>query len=91
MGTIHINTDVMRQLGRRFIEVSEYSHNQLVSELQHMSTQLEGDWQGISRYHYEELFQHWVQSAQSLLTWGNDIGTHLQKTADQFDQADHSL
>jgi WXG100 family type VII secretion target len=91
MGTIHINTDVMRQLGKRFIEVSEYSHNQLISELQQMSTQLEGDWQGMSRQHYEELFLHWVQSAQSLLIWGNDIGVHLQRTADQFDQADRSL
>ncbi|MEO6891105.1 MAG: WXG100 family type VII secretion target [Ktedonobacteraceae bacterium] len=90
MARIHIDTEIMRQLGRRFVEVSEYSHNQLISELQSMTSQIEGDWQGISRQRYDELFQHWIQSAQSLLNWGQDIGRHLQTTAEQFDAADQS-
>ncbi len=90
MARIHIDTEIMRQLGQRFVEVSEYSHNQLISELQSMTSQIEGDWQGVSRQRYDDLFQHWTQSAQSLLNWGQDIGHHLQTTAAQFDAADQS-
>jgi WXG100 family type VII secretion target len=90
MGTIHVNTDLMRQLGRRFIQCNEYIRNQLIPELQHLTAQMEGDWVGVSRARYDELLQGWTQSASSLQNWGNDIGQHIYHTADQFDNADRS-
>jgi WXG100 family type VII secretion target len=89
-GTIHVNTDLMRLLGRRFLEISEYCQTQLITELQNISAQIEGDWIGVSRQRYDELFQQWRQSSQSLLTWGQEIGQHLNNTANQFDNADQS-
>ncbi|HZS77970.1 MAG TPA: WXG100 family type VII secretion target [Ktedonobacteraceae bacterium] len=90
MGNIHINTDLLRQLGQRFLENCEYAQTRMVAELRAMTAQIEGDWQGVSRMHYDELFNHWVQSVNSLVTWGEDIGRHLSQTADQFDNVDRS-
>ena len=91
MGTIHVNTDLMRQLGNRFVQCNEFIRNQLIPELQSMSAQMEGDWVGVSRARYDELLQGWLQSATSLQNWGHDIGQHVYWTADQFDNADRSL
>ncbi len=91
MGTIHVNTDVMRELGQRFVECNQYFREQLIPELQRLTAQMEGDWTGLSRQRYEELFQGWVQSSQSLINWGTDIGQHVSMTAEQFDNADRSL
>lgn len=91
MGTIHINTDEMRQLGRRFVECNEYIRDQLIPELQRLSASMESDWTGVSRVRYDDLFQHWTQSALSLESWGQDIGQHVSLTAEQFDNADRSL
>ena len=91
MGTIHVNTDVMRELGERFIECNLYLREQLIPQLQHLSAQMEGDWVGVSRHRYDELFHGWLQSSQSLVNWGTDIGTHARLTAEQFDNADRSL
>lgn len=89
-GTIHINTDLLRELGRRFELNTLYAQDKIINELRAMTGQLEGDWVGVSRAHYDELFQHWCQSAQSLINWGHDIGLHLEKTAQQFDNVDQS-
>ncbi len=89
-GTIHVNTDMMRELGRRFQENCEFCRTKMISELQGITSQMEGDWVGVSRVRYEELFGHWCQSAQSLITWGEDIGLHLSKTAQYFDNVDQS-
>ncbi|MBA2392904.1 MAG: WXG100 family type VII secretion target [Ktedonobacteraceae bacterium] len=91
MGTIHVNTDEMRLLGRRFIECNEYIRSQLIPELQRLSIGMENDWIGVSRVHYDGLFQHWIQSALSLENWGEEIGQHVSQTAQQFDNADRSL
>jgi len=87
-GTIHVNTEMMRQLGMRYQENCEFCRVKMIAELQALTSQMEGDWVGISRIHYEELFQHWCQSAQSLITWGEEIGLHLSKTAEYFDNVD---
>lgn len=89
-GTIHVNTDLMRELGRRFQENCEIARTKMISELQSMTAQMEGDWVGFSRTHYDELFRQWCQSAQSLVTWGEEIGVHLNKTAEYFDNVDRS-
>jgi WXG100 family type VII secretion target len=91
MGTIHVNTDEMRQLGRRFVECNEYIRSQLIPELQRLSAGMENDWTGVSRVRYDDLFQHWIQSAMSLENWEEDIGQHVSRTAEQFDNADRSL
>ena len=84
-GTIHINTELMRELGRRFQDNCEIARTRMISDLQSMNAQIEGDWVGLSRNHYDQLFHQWVQSAQSLITWGDEIGIHLTKTAEYFD------
>ena len=89
-GTIHVNTELMRELGRRFQLNCQYAQEKIIDELRAMTGQMEGDWVGVSRIHYDELFQHWCQSAQSLITWGQEIGVHLDKTANYFEQADNS-
>jgi WXG100 family type VII secretion target len=89
-GTIHVNTELMRELGSRFQENCEIARTKMISELQSMNAQIESDWIGLSRTHYDELFHQWVQSAQSLITWGDEIGAHLTKTAEYFDNVDQS-
>ncbi len=89
-GTIHINTELMRDLGRRFQLNCQYAQEKIIDELRAMTGHMEGDWVGVSRIHYNELFQHWCQSAQSLISWGQEIGVHLDNTANYFDQADNS-
>jgi WXG100 family type VII secretion target len=89
-GTIHINTELMRDLAARFQLNCQYAQEKLIAELRAMSAQVESDWVGISRNHYDELFQQWCHSVQSLITWGEQIGTHLNNTANHFDQADNS-
>jgi len=91
MGTIHANTDQIRQLGNQFVQCNEYIRNQLIPELQRLSASTESDWVGVSRVRYDDLFQHWIQSALSLERWGEDIGQHVYQTAQQFDNADRSL
>ena len=51
-GTIHINTELMRQLGTRFQENCDIARNKMIAELQGITAQMEGDWVGISRNHY---------------------------------------
>lgn len=89
-GTIHVNTELMRELGRRFQENCEIARTKMIAELQSMTAQMEGDWVGLSRNHYDGLFRQWCQSAQSLITWGDEIGVHLTKTAEHFDNVDQS-
>ena len=89
-GTIHVNTDLMRELGRRFQDNCEIARTKMIAELQSMTAQMEGDWVGLSRAHYDQLFQQWCQSAQSLVTWGEEIGVHLTKTAEYFDNVDQA-
>jgi WXG100 family type VII secretion target len=91
MGTIHVNTDLMRELGQRFVECNLYMREQLIPQMQHITAQMEGDWVGASRYRYDELFNGWMQSSQSLVNWGTDIGNHVSQTANQLDNADRSL
>ncbi len=90
MPTIHIDTEVMRQLGRRYQDWCDFLRNSMMSELRNLSGQLEGDWQGTSRQHYDNLLQQWEQSIAGSLDSGNDLGNHLSNTANRFDNADNS-
>lgn len=90
MGTIHVNTDLMRNLGAVFVQLNEQIHNQVEPQVQNHIGQLEGDWQGISRQHFEQMFQDWRTAAERLVQQGEDIGQHLQSTAQRFESADQS-
>ena len=90
MTAIHINTDAMRQLGQRFTAWNNVLRDQMLPELRNLTGQLEGDWTGVSRQHYDGMLQSWEQNLNSAMTTGEDIGTHVLNTADQFDMADRS-
>ncbi len=91
MGTIHINTDQMRQLGQMFINLNEQIKDNLEPQIQSMTNQLESDWQGQSRSVYDNMFNSWRSATSQIVQVGEDIGRHLQNTANQFEQADQSL
>ena len=91
MGTIHINTDLLRQLGRVFYQLNEQINNSTEPQIQNMTNQVESDWQGVSRQRYEQMYQEWRSAAQRIVQTGEELGTHLQDTATRFEQADQSL
>ena len=91
MGTIHINTDLLRQLGRIFYQLNEQINNSIEPQIQNTTNQVESDWQGVSRQRYEQMYQEWRSAAQRIVQTGEDLGTHLQDTATRFEQADQSL
>jgi WXG100 family type VII secretion target len=90
MATIHVNTDVMRQLGNRFLDWNNKMQNEMNPELRNLTAHLESDWQGVSRAHYDELVQRWEQNIANLVNNGEELGRHLTTTAQQFDEADRS-
>ncbi len=90
MANIHVNTDLMRQLGQVFVQLNDNIRNQTEAQIQGNIGQLEGDWQGVSRQRFEQMFQDWRAAADQIVAKGEDIGRHLQNTAQQFEQADQS-
>jgi WXG100 family type VII secretion target len=90
MGTLHVDTDLMRQLGQVFVQLNDAIQGQTEPQIQGHVGQLEGDWQGVSRQRFELLFQDWRTLASQLVVKGDDIGHHLQNTATMFEQADQS-
>jgi len=90
MATIHINTDLMRQLGQVFVQLNDQVSGQVEPQIQSHSSSLESDWQGVSRQKYEQMYQEWRAAADRLVAQGEDIGRHLQYTAQLFEQADQS-
>ena len=90
MATIHVNTDVMRQLGSRFIGWNNKMQNEMNPELRNLTAQLENDWQGVSRAHYDDMVRSWEQNIANLINIGEQLGNHLNNTAQQFDDADRS-
>lgn len=91
MPTIHINTDLLRQLGNYFTQLNEQIQNQIQPQIHNLTSQIEGDWQGQSRYTYDNLFNDWNSNVSRIIQNGEDLGRHLQNTANQFEQADRSL
>ena len=91
MATIHINTDLLRQLGQYFVNLNDTIANNIQPQIQNVSGQLENDWQGQSRYRFDQLYQDWRTSTDRITQIGEDLGRNLQSTADQFEQADRSL
>jgi WXG100 family type VII secretion target len=88
MATIHVNTDLMRQLGQIFVQLNEQLQSQTEPQIQNRIGQLEGDWQGVSRQRFEQMFQEWKGAADRVVAQGEDIGRHLQNTAQQFESVD---
>ena len=90
MPTIHVNTDVMRQLAQAYLNWNNTLQTQMLPQLQSLNAQLEGDWVGLSRTDYDNQLQSWIQSLNSLIASGQGLGNHVLNTANQFDTADHS-
>ena len=87
MANIHVNTDQMRQLGQVFVQNNDQLH-QSEGQIQNYIGQLEGDWQGVSRQRFEQMFQEWRGAADRIVAQGEEIGRHLQNTAQQFENVD---
>ncbi len=90
MPTIHINTDQLRQLGQLFNQLNDQIRNQIEPQISNLTGQLESDWQGQSRYTYDNLYNDWRSTVDRIVQNGEDLGRHLQYTADQFEQADRT-
>ena len=90
MPTIHVNTDVMRQLAQAYLTWNNTIQTQMVPQLQSLSAQLEGDWVGVSRSDYDNQLQSWIQSLNALIASGQSLGNHVLNTANQFESADRS-
>ncbi|MDQ6659844.1 MAG: WXG100 family type VII secretion target [Chloroflexota bacterium] len=90
MGVIHVNTDLMRQLGHVFVNLNDQISNQIEPQIQNHTSQLEGDWQGVSRQRYEQMIQEWRAATNRVVTAGEDLGRHLQDTASRFENVDQA-
>ena len=90
MATIHVNTDLMRNLGQVFVQLNDQVANQIEPQIQNHTSELESDWQGVSRQRYEQLYQDWRSATQRVVQAGEEIGRHLQDTATRFEQVDQS-
>ena len=90
MAVIHVNTDLMRQLGQVFVQLNDQIQNQIEPNIQNQTSQLEGDWQGVSRQRFEQLIQQWRSATNQVVQTGEDLGRHLQNTAQQFENVDQS-
>ena len=87
MATIHVDTELLRRLGSVFIQCNEQV-NQFEGQIQNTVSQVQGDWQGVSRQRFEQIFQEWRTATTRIVTQGEDIGRHLQNTAQLFDNID---
>ena len=90
MGSIHVNTDTMRQLAQAYLNWNNTLQTQMLPQLQSLISQLEGDWYGASRQGYDNQLQSWQQSLNGLISAGQSLGNHVLNAANQFDSADHS-
>jgi len=90
MAVIHVNTDLMRQLGLVFVQLNDQIQNQIEPNIQNQTSQLESDWQGISRQRFEDLIQQWRSATNQVIQTGEDLGRHLQNTAQQFENVDQT-
>jgi len=88
MANIHVNTDLMHQLGQTFVQLNDQISNQIQPQIQNLIGALESDWQGVSRQRFEQMFQDWRSYSQQIVSHGEDIGHHLQNTAQQFENID---
>ncbi len=87
MAIIHIDTELLRRLGLIYIQCNEQV-NQFDGQIQNIVSQVEGDWQGLSRQRFDQIFQEWRTAVSRIVVQGEDIGRHLQNTAQLFDNID---
>lgn len=90
MGVIHVNTDLMRQLGQVFVQLNDQISNQIEPAIQNHTGELESDWQGISRQRFDQLIIEWRSATNQVVQAGEDLGRHLQNTAQQFENVDQA-
>ena len=78
----------MRQLGQIFVQINDQLGNQAEPQIHNFIGQLEGDWQGVSRQRFEQMFQEWRAAADRVIVQGEEIGRLLQNTATLFENVD---
>jgi len=91
MTTIHVDTDLLRQLGDILRQLNAQIHEQIKPQVQVVTNRIEADWQGHTRAHYDQLFSEWNIKLDNLTQTGDQLGHHLQDIVTQFEQADQSL
>ena len=90
MDTIPTKADLIRQLGIVFLRLNDQIGNQIEPQIQSDMGKLEGDWQDVSRQRYEQLYRQWHAAIKQFVQVGEDLGRHLQNTAQAFEQVDQS-
>jgi len=81
---------MMRNLGQVFVQLNDQIANQIEPQIQNHTSELESDWQGVSRQRYEQMYQEWRAATQRIVQTGEELGRHLQDTATRFEQVDQS-
>jgi len=84
MPQIHVNTDLLLQLGGLFRQLNGQIHEQIKPQLQVLTTRLESDWQGQSRASYDQLFSEWNIQLDDVTRRGDELGQYLQEMATRF-------
>ena len=88
MSNIHVNRDAMRHLAYLFLQLNEQIINRIQPQILHSIGQLEIDWHDVSRQKFEELFSEWSTLATRITACGEEIGRHLQVTAEHLEKLD---
>jgi len=88
---IRVNTQLLLQLGGLFCQLNGQIHEQIKPQLQVLTTQLESDWQGQERNHYDQMFSEWNIKLDAVTHAGDELGHRLQNIVARLEQADLSL
>ncbi len=78
----------MFNLSQLFVQVSELLRSQGKPRIQNAMADLESDWQGVSRQHYEMLYQEWQGNVEHLMTLSETLGRRMQHCAQALELAD---
>lgn len=88
MATIHIDTDVLRQLSGHFTSLNTQIQNDIGSQINSLKNELDSTWQGVSHTHFLSLYQDWQTHSTAIVNAGAQLSQHLNTTATQFDNVD---
>lgn len=87
MVTIRITPERVREVAREFSQASSQSQD-MVTRLQSTISNIEGDWEGMTKNRFFSEFQQWQTSMRSFVELLNGIGQQLEEIAVRFEQTD---
>ncbi len=87
MNITRSQTDILRELSRLFAHLNEQIQAEIDPTIHKCTDQLEGDWEGVSRRSYDQLYHEWRLAADRVVTLGEDLERHLQETVTRFEHA----